>query len=148
MVLCQWSSFTRAGCWTNETYRQITVGEGGDDDGDSVTTNLVVRDPNEDCVMGGTGTAAKVSKDGKRIVVLAACLDQHSYQTHQAIYTFEKDEASQDWVKRVPANNGEVVIIDSDLPQYRMSSFAFDDDAKTVVLTASGGIVNKKRAPT
>jgi hypothetical protein len=132
-------AITRAGCWTNETYRQVTVWEGGGFHlDDSLITNLVVRDPNEDCVMGGTGTAATVSKNGKRIVVLAACLDQHTYQTRQAIYTFEKDEQSQHWVERVSINN-DVVVIDSDLVQYHMSSFAFDDDAKTVVLTAAGG---------
>jgi hypothetical protein len=127
---------TREGCGTNENYRTITVREG------DLSTNLVVRDPNEDCAMGAPGTAATVSKDGKRIVVLAACLDQHTYQTRQAIYTFEKDEASQDWVERVPVNN-KVVVIDSDLPLYLMSSFAFDDDAKTVVLTRSGGVVEE-----
>jgi hypothetical protein len=140
---------TRAGCWyaNEELQRTITVWEGN---GDSVT-NLLVRDPNEDCSIGraNRGTAAKVSKDGRRIVVLAACVDKELYPVRQAIYTFEKDPHSQAWVELVPDNNDDnnnstVVVIESHLQQYRMSRFAFDDDAKTVVLTAAGrGPVNE-----
>jgi hypothetical protein len=126
---------TRAGCWTIETFRTVTVWEAHNN---GTVTNVPVRNPSKDCVMGGTGTAAKVSKDGKRIVILAACLDQHTYQTKQVIYTFEMDPNSQAWVELV-SDNDDVVVIDSDLPQYRMSSFAFDDDAKTLILTAGGG---------
>jgi hypothetical protein len=131
---------TRAGCFSpNATYGTVTVWEGGGDDNDTVVTDLVVRDPNPDCTIGGTGTAAKVSKDGKRIVVLADCLDQATHRIKQAIYTFEKDPMnSQAWVERVSDNNEGVVVLDSSPSSYRMSSFAFDDDAKTVVLTAAG----------
>jgi hypothetical protein len=119
---------TSARCHTNEEKQpRILVWEGNDS-----VTNLLVRGH---CIMGETGAAAKVSKDGKRIVVLSSCLDQDPGKTRQAIYTFEKEESSQTWVELISDND---VVIDSDLPQYRMSSFAFDDDAKTVVLTAGG----------
>jgi hypothetical protein len=35
------------------------------------------------------------------------------------------------------------VIVDTDLSQYRMSSFAFDDDAMTVVLTTAGVVLEE-----
>jgi hypothetical protein len=131
---------TRAGCYNNkEKQRTITIWEGYDRNGHAITTDLLV--PNgptssaNSCTMGQTGTAATVSKDGNRIVVLASCLDQKTYQDRTAIYTFEKDTASRTWVERVASTR---LIVDTELLQYRMSSFAFDADAKTVVLTTAG----------
>jgi hypothetical protein len=134
---------TQAGCYNNngvkDKQRKITVWENYN--GRQVSTDLLV--PNEptdspnspDCAMSETGTAATVSNDGNRIVVLAACLDQETYQVRQAIFTFEKDPKSHTWVERV---SSPTLIVDTDMPQYHMSSFAFDDDAKTVVLTTAG----------
>jgi hypothetical protein len=135
---------TRSGCLTSkERQRTVTVWEGHD----NVVTNLVLRDPNEDCVMDGADAVTKVSKNGKRIVVLASCTDQETDQIKLAIYTFEKDESRQAWVERVPSNDKNInidaptiIFIDSILAPHRMSSFAFDDDAKTVVLTHGGGV--------
>jgi hypothetical protein len=48
----------------------------------------------------------------------------------RAIICLKKDESSrQDGEERVSDNNNGVVV-DSNLPQYRMSSFAFDDETR------------------
>jgi hypothetical protein len=129
---------TRAGCYNDEDkQRTITVWEGYDGVSPIITDLLVPNEPSANCVMGQTGTAATVSQDGTRIVVLAACFNQETYNDNQAIFTFEKDATSQKWVQLVSPTEP-TVIVDTDLPQYRMSRFAFDDNAMTVVLTTAG----------